>query len=202
MLSHRVGQCHGLWFLFPPMAGTTQRVWSRMSQMSTQLCISAVSCLSWSWTTPCFMISCLPHGWNYAARLGPHVSDVDAVVHPRCLMSVMKLEGKKTNRSMQLICIYIYIQISLQHINPCSGSTCQTTSTHTWRLYIYIYVDMCIYIYTYIITTYKPLQWLHLPDDLNPYLGSKSIYIYVYIVIYVEMCLYINTYTYISDYII
>ena len=146
------------------------------------------------------MISCLPHGWNYAARLGPHVSDVDAVVHPRCLMSFMKLEGKKTNRSMQLICIYIYIHTNIITTYKPLQWLHLPDDLNPYLASIYIYVD--VYIYTYIITTYKPLQWLHLPDDLNPYLGSKSIYIYVYIVIYVEMCLYINTYTYISDYII
>jgi hypothetical protein len=59
------------------------------------------------------------------------------------------------------------------------------------RMYIYIHI------HTYIIITYKPLQWLHLPDDLNPYLGSKYKYKYIYTMIYVDMCIYIYIHTYI-----
>ena len=62
-----------------------------------------------------------------------------------------------------LMCVYIYtyIHISSEHENPCSGSTCQTTSTRTWDLNINIYNDICwyvcIYIHRYIIITYIPL---------------------------------------------
>ena len=141
---------------------------------------------------PWFMISIPPHGWNDAARLEPHVPDVDAVVHLSCLMSVMKLDYAM-----------LYDFLSPPWLELCSASgaaclrcrrSCASQMSHVCHEVgrkenkSFHAVDMYIYIHTNIITTSKPLQWLHLPDDLNPYLASTYIYIYV------DMCIYIHTY--------
>ena len=58
--------------------------------------------------------------------------------------------------------IYIYMYVCNDDLYECK-KTFFYQSIYIYNIYIYIYI--------------KPLQWRHLPDDLNPYLG----YIYIYV---------------------